>query len=49
MGEKSSRGKKGTKKYGRDKVKCARYRAQGTREKKQAQENREGETQADTV
>ena len=33
MGPKSSRAKGGTRKYGRDKVKCARYRAQGTKEK----------------
>ncbi len=33
MGAKSSKAKGGTKKYGRDKVKCARYRAQGKREK----------------
>jgi len=29
----SSTGKKGGKKHGRDKVKCARYRSLGTREK----------------
>jgi len=29
----SSTGKKGGKKHGRNKVKCARYRALGTREK----------------
>lgn len=29
----SSTGKKGGKKHGRDKVKCVRYRALGTREK----------------
>ena len=33
MGAKSSKAKGGTKKHGRDKVKCARYRIQGTREK----------------
>lgn len=33
MGAKSSKAKGGTRKYGRDKVKCARYRAQGIREK----------------
>lgn len=33
MGARSSRGKGGTRKHGRDKVKCARYRAQDRREK----------------
>ena len=35
-GEKSSKSGKGTKKHGRNKVKCARYRAEGRREKNKA-------------
>ena len=33
MGPKSSRSKGGTRKHGRDKVKCARYQAQDRKEK----------------
>lgn len=33
-------GGKGTKKYGRNKVKCAKYRAEGRREKNKARRQR---------
>ena len=33
MGAKSSKSKGGTRKYGRNEVKCARYRREGRREK----------------
>ena len=33
MGRKSSKGKHGSRKLGRNKIKCERYRANGTREK----------------
>ena len=36
MGTKSSRGKAGSRKIGRNKIKCERYRAAGTREKNKA-------------
>ena len=36
MGANSSKSGKGTRKHGRDQVKCARYRAQGRREKNKA-------------
>jgi len=35
-GQKHRSGKKGSRAYGRNKVKCARYRAQGRREKNKA-------------
>jgi len=40
MGSRSSTHKKGSKKFGRDKVKCAQYRAAGTREKNKARRKR---------
>ena len=36
MGRKSSTGKHGSRKLGRNKIKCERYRANGTREKNKA-------------
>ena len=36
MGNQSSTGKKGSRKFGRDKVKCERYRREGRREKNKA-------------
>jgi len=36
MGRNSSKGKHGSRKLGRNKVKCERYRAAGTREKNKA-------------
>ena len=36
MGDQSSTGKKGSRKFGRDKTKCDRYKREGRREKNKA-------------